>query len=838
MAADDKQSQYCNGCGQAAEVVRQQCSGCKSVRYCHRECQKGHWNEHKVLCASIQYLQKEAEEKCKEACSFASHLTPKQRRKVAKVIGEKCIIHAQIDGKQAEVLWDTGSQVCLASSRWMKSQGIEAVIHDLSELIGGVRLEGVGGFAVPYKGYAVLRFKVNEIETPIEVPFLITEENLQNPIVGYNVISALVNGDEDKGVDPCEQSDRIRKIFAQSGRTVDSKSVEVLSQVLSEDSEPLSSVRVPKEGCTIKAGTVKTITGRIDSVAVEKRTPVIFEPENAELLPPGIELQSTVVYLKKGANTRVSVVLTNVSARDVKLPGRFQLGEIEPTASVVPAQVMEVMGSDRGGTNTASTDQKLDRDSEPQEPGMMEANLDVLLSQQDSGCNRSSSDDEAAGSAPSQSTQTVQVTEVTAGVTESGETDREAEMRSDREFWDLIMKVDMSGLTIEQQNAARQMLWGERESFASDKEDIGCAPDLKLDITTTDEVPVQRSYNNIPRPLIQEAKKHIEDMLNRQWITKSTSAWSSPVVLVRKKDGSLRLCCDFRKLNAKTVPDKHPLPRIQSTLDSLGGSRWFSVLDQTRAYYQGFVSEKDQHKTAFVTPWGLYQWVRIPFGLTNAPAKFQRYMEETVEGFRDDYALPYLDDIIVYSKTFEEHLEHIRKVIQRTREKGLKLNLSKCDFFRRSVKFLGRVVSEEGYKMDEENISAVTALKEFLPKTVTDVRHLLGLLGYHRRHVQDFSRRAKPLTDLLVVNREKKDSKAPVEWTEECQRTLNALIDDISSPPILAYPDFSKEFILHTDASTKGLGCILYQEQGGAMRVIMRVITLQNKITSLLSYSS
>ena len=125
---------------------------------------------------------------------------------------------------------------------------------------------------------------------------------------------------------------------------------------------------------------------------------------------------------------------------------------------------------------------------------------------------------------------------------------------------------------------------------------------------------MQKSYNNIPRPLIDEVKKHIEDLLNRQWISKSKSAWSSPLVLVRKKDGKHRLCCDFRKLNAKSMPDKHPLPKIQTSLDSLGGNTYFTVLDQTRAYYQGFIEEIDRKKTAFVTPWGLYEWNRIPFG--------------------------------------------------------------------------------------------------------------------------------------------------------------------------------------------------------------------------------
>ena len=381
-------------------------------------------------------------------------------------------------------------------------------------------------------------------------------------------------------------------------------------------------------------------------------------------------------------------------------------------------------------------------------------------------------------------------------------------------------------LTEEERKKAQRMLWQERESFSVDENDIGCAEELTMDITTKDNIPVQRAYNSIPRPLIGEVKSHVEDLLNRGWVTRSKSAWSSPVVIVRKKNGEIRLCCDFRKLNRKSVPDKHPLPRVQNTLDSLGGSCWFSVLDQSRAYYQGFISEKDRHKTAFVSPWGLYEWVRIPFGLMNAPAKFQRYMEETMAEYRDKFALPYLDDIIVYSKSFDEHLQHLTLVLRRLREKGLKLKLSKCEFFKQSVKFLGRIVSKDGYRMDDENIRAAKELMNFVPKSISDVRHLLGLIGYHRRHVQDFSRRVKPITNLLVSKDGVKDvgsnggGKAVVEWSKECEISLKGLIEDITSAPILSFPDFTEDFILHTDASSLGLGCILYQKQEGKMKVI------------------
>ena len=215
-------------------------------------------------------------------------------------------------------------------------------------------------------------------------------------------------------------------------------------------------------------------------------------------------------------------------------------------------------------------------------------------------------------------------------------------------------------------------------------------------------------------------------------------------------------------------------------------------------------------------------------------------MEETLDGLRDGCALPFLDDIIVFSKNFAEHVRHIQTVLRRLKEKGIKLKASKCELFKKEVTYLGRVVSREGYRMDDANIEAVRALKEIKPKKVGEVRQMLGLLGYHRRHIQDFSKLAKPISDLLVVKKKdvsegdkskKKNevpsnkqntlsSKAEVTWTDEQQDALDKLIDLITSPPILAYPDFEEEFFVHTDASNLGLGCILYQKQEGKDRVI------------------
>ncbi|PIK50184.1 hypothetical protein BSL78_12935 [Apostichopus japonicus] len=269
--------------------------------------------------------------------------------------------------------------------------------------------------------------------------------------------------------------------------------------------------------------------------------------------------------------------------------------------------------------------------------------------------------------------------------------------------------------------------------------DTGDCPDLQMKIQLKDETPVQKGYISIPRPLYKEVKEYLEDLIRRGWVSKSKSNYSSPVVCVRKRDGSLRLCVDFRALNEKTVDDRQPIPKIQDLLDGLKGNTWFSTLDQGKAYHQGYMSPESQHLTSFITPWGLHEWQRIPFGLKNAPAEFQRYMEGCLHDLNNEICVVYLDDILVYGSTFSNHVERLRRVLQRLQKHGIKLKPKKCELFKRKVRYLGRLVTGEGYGMDPADKEPVLLLKNKTPTTVGELRKILGFIGYYRNYIQNFS---------------------------------------------------------------------------------------------------
>ena len=249
------------------------------------------------------------------------------------------------------------------------------------------------------------------------------------------------------------------------------------------------------------------------------------------------------------------------------------------------------------------------------------------------------------------------------------------------ETW--LPKVNLSHLIAERQGKVESVLREECDVFSKCESDIGNIREFEMKINLADKVPVKEPYRHIPRNLYDEVKNYISDLPVNGWIRESCSAYASPIVCVRKKENSLRMCIDYRKLNNKTTPDCQPIPRTQDILDNLRSQTWFSTLDMSKAYHQGYISEEFQHVTAFSTPWALYEWVRIPFGLRNAPPAFQRFKNKCLGDLKDKICEPYLDDILCYAKSFDEHLRNLQQVLHRLKLCGVKLRADKSVFLKR-----------------------------------------------------------------------------------------------------------------------------------------------------------
>ena len=371
-----------------------------------------------------------------------------------------------------------------------------------------------------------------------------------------------------------------------------------------------------------------------------------------------------------------------------------------------------------------------------------------------------------------------------------------------------------SHLNKEQQESLQQVLMEYSYLFAQSSNDLGCTHLITHDIDTGTARPIKQPARRKPLKAREIEDQHVEDMLNNGVVKPSQSAWGSPVVLVKKKDGSIRFCVDYRRLNAITVGDAYPLPRIDDTLDALAGNKWFSTIDLQSGYWQVPLTPEASDKSAFNTGRGLFQFTVMPFGLCNAPATFSRLMDQVLSGLNWIDCLLYLDDVIIFGKTWDQHLSRLRLVFSRLAEAGLKLKPSKCELACSKVKYLGHIVSEAGVETNPETLRAVEAIQAPL-STQTEVKSFLGLCGFYRRFIKGFSSIAAPLHALTSLNKPRK-----VDWTNECQTAFNTLKSSLLTAPIVAYPDPDKPFILYTDASMVGLGAVLAQKQDGKERVI------------------
>ena len=352
------------------------------------------------------------------------------------------------------------------------------------------------------------------------------------------------------------------------------------------------------------------------------------------------------------------------------------------------------------------------------------------------------------------------------------------------------------------------------------KHEVFCAPGAQLGrtdrvchkIDTGSALPVRLPYRRLPVSKKGALEEEVDKMLEDGIIVPSESPWSSPVVMVTKKDGSCRFCIDYRRLNGITRKNAYPLPRIDESLDSLGGNQWFCTLDLQSGYWQIGMDPDDREKTAFTTHLGLFEWNVMPFGLCNAPATFENMMETMLRGLLFKKCLVYLDDVIVFGDSKESCLANLEQVLDRLISYNLKLKPKKCKLFRRTVEYLGRIISPDGIKADPTKIESVATWPT--PRDVKEVRSFLGFCSYYRDFIPGFAKVATPIQRLVVGK--KKGVRLPAFiWPEEADSAFARLKELFTSTPVLSYPNETDAFILDTDASNDSIGAVLSQVRDG-----------------------
>ena len=386
-----------------------------------------------------------------------------------------------------------------------------------------------------------------------------------------------------------------------------------------------------------------------------------------------------------------------------------------------------------------------------------------------------------------------------------------------QDYADLYKQIDSmdlttdTSLTVTQQQTVRTLLRRNIDVFAINPKRPAKNLKVRHSIPTGDHPPIRHRPFRVSPAEEEVIRKEVKEMLSNDIIKKSTSPWAAPVVLVKKKDGSIRFCVDYRKLNTITKKNVYPLPRIDDTLDRLAGMEFYSSIDLASGYWHIEIADNDKEKTAFVCCAGLFQFEVMPFGLTSAPATFQSMMDEVLDGIDMQVCRDYLDDILAGSKNFQQHITDLQEIFDRLRSYRLCMKFSKCHFFRKRLAYLGHIISKDGVAPDPAKLDTVD--KMLPPSDINGLRRFLGLTSYYRRFVKDYAHVAEPLTRLLRKNNLH-------GWNDDCQLAFEELKRRLVTAPILSYPDFTQPFILHTDASNFGLGTILSQKKTDGEHVV------------------
>lgn len=679
------------------------------------------------------------------------------------LVGDPSLVAVEIDGKPCKALLDTGSQVTCIGESFMRSYLPDRKLLPLDDLV----VTGAGGQSVPYLGYTELEICFPKAEAGIgkKVSTLV----LVCPDKGH--VSPLLIGTNTNLVHDLAQSWKKKSTKYRRRQKVKSAWIRVYrtSNKLdnAKSSDTLGSVQlctptvIPRGECVELDCVVKN--------SVSPNVDVLVEVPTGTCLPGGLTLTPFLTRLESLGNNKIKVPVSNLAGPTVKL-GR----KLTVALAYLPSEIKRTDDSKASGDPVHCS----------------KASVSV--------------GNESSSSSP------------------------------EFDFGD-------SPISSEWKQRFHNLLSSHPGVFSSNDLDIGCTSAVKHKINLTDDTPFRQPCRRIPPADFQDARDHIQDLLEKGVIRESSSPYASPIVLVRKKNGDIRLCIDYRLLNSRTIRDQYNIPKIEDTLHTLSGAAWFSCLDLKSGYYQVEMAEEDKAKTAFWCPVGFYEFNRMPQGITNAPATFQRLMEKCIGDMAFTDVLVYLDDLLIFSSTLEEHLDRLNKVLSRLEQFGLKLNVEKCHFVQTSVKCLGHIISKDGVATDPAKIETVKSWP--CPSNVKELKSFLGFSGYYRRFIEHYSRIAKPLNELTKQyeplrkrgsgkSQKKTEKSEPTEkrpspstpfgdkWTSACQQSFDTLIEKLTTSPVLGFADYQAPFILHTDASTLGLGAALYQESNGQKRAI------------------
>ena len=722
----------------------------------------------------------------------------------ARIVGSRNTAAIYMNGIATTALFDTGAEIQLVSKQFCEDNEWE--IQPIEKL---TECSTVNGEIFGYEGFVEVNVQIPGRDFSEDHLFLVTSElshQKEIPVVlGTYFIESLskyLHGIDKNEFDSLDYTVKQAYLsWVEATRIREKYGCE----------PPLGFVKTTKP-VLIQAGTSREIHGLTKIKHGGYAVNCISEPAIGQQLPNGLKLIPGYSPLSPGS-CRVSAVVENSTGKDITIPARTTICQLG-LANRIPKLIYpgddcdndqdpeEIVDTDEGLTYKQFEQYKTVSDQLLTESEIKSEKTQPKVVIEDIGPDIE--EDIKPQNSKSENTENTSI--------------------EDDGSW-ILNLIDLSGLENwpeKLQHEAKEMLKRNAKVFSKDDMDMGRTNLVKHHIKLTDPVPFKEAYRRIPPQMYDEVKTHLQEMLDLGAIRPSNSPWASAIVLVRKKDGRLRFCIDLRKLNNRMVKDAYSLPRIESILDSLGGAQIFSTLDLKAGYWQVEMAEECKAYTAFTCgPLGFYECDTMPFGATNAPATFQRLMHDCLGELNMNWCIVYLDDIIIFSDTKEEHLKRLEAVFQKLCAAGLKLKPSKCFFFREEIEYLGHVVSGKGISTNPKKIEAVS--KWPTPKTVYDVRSFLGFVGYYRRFIKNFSRITKPIREVItgLENQSKRSAKKTyIEWSDAADVAFEHLKAMCVSTPILAYPDYQLPFTLHTDSSTDGLGAVLYQKQDGKLRVI------------------